>query len=170
MARDFHRLIAPLIAPLKTRIANLVSRAVVQRVDDSDGMQLVQVAVLDTETRDEVERVQNYGFTAVPLADAEAVVLFVGGRRDHGLAVAVDDRRYRLTGLQPGEVALYDKNGTTVILKTNGDVEITPASGLMKVIGDVVADTISLKNHVHPPGPGEVAGPYPVVGNTSKPI
>jgi phage baseplate assembly protein V len=113
---------------LFTRLQNLVSRAVVRRVDDASGLQLHQFALLADETREGVERVQNYGFTSVPLEGAEAVVLFVGGFRDHGLAVAVDDRRHRLKGLQPGEVAIYTDEGDSVVIRRGGTVEVTAAT------------------------------------------
>lgn len=155
-----------LLRPVKTQIANLVSRAVVGRVDDSAHMQRLQVSVLDGETR-EGERVQQYGFTSVPLEGAEAVVLFVGGRRDHALTVAVDDRRHRVTGLAAGEVVVYSDSGSRVLLKANGDIEITPDSGVVTVIGDVRADGISLKTHTHGPGSyAVVAAPGAVTAGT----
>lgn len=117
-----------LIRPLATRIANMVSRAVVTRVDDATKVQAVQLDLLAEETRDDVERVQNYGFTSVPLEGAEAVVLFVGGRRDHGLVVAVDDRRYRMKGLESGEVAIYTDEGDSVVIRRGGIVEVTAAT------------------------------------------
>jgi len=129
-----------MIRPLKTGLSNLVARAVVNLVDDSKKMQTLQLSVLTEETREGVERAQNYGFTSVPLAGAEAVVLFVGGRREHGLAVAVDDRRYRLTGLQPGEVALYHKDGASVVMKADGSIEVTPKPGaVVKLAGETDA-------------------------------
>lgn len=121
-------LINRLIAPLKTRIANLVARAVVQLANDSGKLQVLQLDVGADETRDGLERFQEYGLTSVPLAGAEAVVLFVGGRRDHGLVVAVDDRRHRPSGLQPGEVAVYNSGGARVLLKADGTVEVTGAT------------------------------------------
>lgn len=113
-----------LLKPLQTRVANMVARAVVQRVDDGVKLQLLQLGVLEGETREGCERFQQYGFTSVPRPGAEAVVLFVGGRRDHALVVAVDDRRYRKKGLQPGEVALYNDAGAYVLLKADGSVEV----------------------------------------------
>lgn len=118
-----------LLAPLRNRVANMISRAVVRLADDSGDLQTLQLDVLDGETRDGIERLQQYGFTSVPLDGAEAAVLFVGGRRDHGLAVAVDDRRHRLSGLAPGEVALYHKDGAKVLLKADGSIEVTPKAG-----------------------------------------
>ena len=97
--------IEKMLAPLRTRVANLVARAVVQLVNDGTKLQVVQLEVLEGETRDGCERFQEYGFTSVPLAGSEAVVLFVGGRRDHPLVVAVDDRRYRKKNLAAGSTA-----------------------------------------------------------------
>ncbi len=162
--------------PILNRLANLISRVVLNRADDSKKMQALQLTALDGETRENVERVQQYGFTSVPLAGAEGVAVFVGGYRDHGLVVAMDDRRYRPTGLQVGEVALYSSGGTKVLLKANGDVEITPASGTVKVNGDVLAGTISLKHHTHPGSTltttatvGASATPGTISGSTGQP-
>jgi phage baseplate assembly protein V len=118
-----------LLRPLHVRLSNLVSRGVVTRVTDSGKLQTLQLGLLSEETRDAVERFQQYGFTSVPIAGAEAVVLFVGGRRDHGLVVAVDDKRHRKSGLQAGEVAVYSQAGASVVLKADGSVEVTPKPG-----------------------------------------
>ncbi|WP_431477838.1 phage baseplate assembly protein domain-containing protein [Massilia eburnea] len=59
---------------------------------------------------------RNTGFTSVPKPGAEGVVVFVGGNRDHGLVIAVEDRRFRLKGLASGEVAIYDDQGQKVHL------------------------------------------------------
>ena len=116
-----------MLAPLRTRIANMIARAVVSRVDDSKKIQIVQLSMGD-EVHDDIERVQNYGFTSVPQEGAEAAVIFVGGGRDHGLAVAVDDRRYRVKGLQAGEVAVYTDQGDKIVIKRGGTIEITAAT------------------------------------------
>jgi phage baseplate assembly protein V len=117
-----------LVRPLETRVANMVTRAVIKLVDDSMKLQTLQLAVLTDEVRDDIERVQNYGFTSVPLEGAEAAVVFVGGRRDHGLAVAVDDRRYRVKDLKAGEVAVYTDQGDKVVIKRGGTIEVTAAT------------------------------------------
>ncbi len=119
-----------MLAPLRARVANLVARAVVQLVSDAQGLQVVQLGVLADETRDGLERFQEYGFSSVPFAGAEAVVLFVGGRRDHGLVVAVDDRRYRKRNLEPGESAIYTDEGDYVVLKRGRIVEVKAGTKL----------------------------------------
>ncbi len=120
-----------LLAPLRTRIANMVSRAVVKLVNDSKKMQLMQLDILDGESRDEIERFQDYGFTSVPLEGAEAVVIFPGGRRDHGLTIVVDDRRYRLRNLESGEVAMYTDQGDSIVIKRGGNIEVTAAGSVL---------------------------------------
>lgn len=127
-----------MLAPVRQRLANMVARAVVKQIDDGKKMQLLQLQILNGELKDGVERPQNYGFTSVPEDGAEAVVVCVNGKRDHTVAIVVEDRRYRVKGLQPGEVAMFDKNGSKVVMKANGDIEITPKSGQkLKIMADV---------------------------------
>jgi phage baseplate assembly protein V len=113
-----------LLRPLSTRVANLAARALVSLVKDSTKLQTLQLRILDGEVREGAERFQEYGFTSVPLDGAEAVVLSVGGRRDHLLVVAVDDRRHRKKDLAAGEVALYTDEGAAVHLK-RGRIVVT---------------------------------------------
>lgn len=143
-----------LLRPVETAIANLVARAVVRRVDDAGRLQLLQLGLLQGEVRDRVEHFQAYGFTSVPLAGAEVVVLFPGGRRDHGLVVASGDRRYRLAGLAPGEVALHDDQGLAIVLRRDGTVEVgggtmQPAALAPPVRAELDAIWTALGAHVH---------------------
>lgn len=129
--------IARLVRPLQVRIANTITRGVVKTVDDSKKAQILQVDLLDSEPRDDVERLQNYGFTSHPEDGAEVVAACVGGRRDHAVVIAVDDRRYRIGNLEKGEVLVYSKTGSKVLLKANGDIEVTPSSGKTELISDL---------------------------------
>ncbi len=138
------------LAPLRTRVANMVSRAVVKLVDDSKKMQLLQVDLLEGETRDELEHFQGYGFNSVPLAGAEGVAVFVGGRRDHGIVIAVDDRRYRIRNLESGEVAMYTDQGDSIVIKRGGTIEVTAAT---KVI--VGAPLVELAGNTNPVAKGD---------------
>lgn len=124
MMREPHQLYN-LIMGVKSRVMLSVSRGVVGLVDDSKKLQSIQVGMLTDESRDAVERFQEYGFTSVPKSGAEAVVVCVGGNREHGLVVAVDDRRYRIKGLAEGEVCIYTDEGDKVHLKRGKVVEIT---------------------------------------------
>lgn len=105
-----------MMAPIEGRVRLMLGRAIVNLVNDAAKAQELQIDLLADETHDAVERLQDYGITSVPHPGAEALVAFVGGLRSHGVVIAVADRRYRLTGLQEGEVALYDDLGNVVKL------------------------------------------------------
>ena len=92
-----------------------IGRAVLTLIDDATMMQTVQMEGLPGEVLDGVERIQQYGFTSRPHAGAEAVFLALGGQRQHSIVIACEDRRYRVTGLETGEVCIYtdeDQDGT----------------------------------------------------------
>ena len=108
------------MAPLAGRVSMMIGRAVIEAVDDAPQAQELQVALLADELQDGVERFQGYGFTSVPHPGAEALVLSVGGLRSHAIVVQVEDRRYRLKALAPGEVAIFDDQGQKIVLKRDG--------------------------------------------------
>lgn len=101
---------------LKRKIQLLVSRAVVNIVTDSLKQQNMQINLLDGETADDVERFQNYGHTSVPPVGSEAIVLSVGGKRQHLVAVVVDNKASRLKDLKIGDSALYHREGHYLLL------------------------------------------------------
>jgi phage baseplate assembly protein V len=113
---------------IRDRVMLTVARGVVRLVNDATKLQSAQVSLMAREVRDGIERFQNYGFTAKPHPGAEGVVVFVGGNRDHGLLIAVDDRRYRLTALEDGEVAIYTDEGDKIHLKRGNEIEVTTAT------------------------------------------
>lgn len=170
MASDLLDTLQRFVAPLARRVANMVSRATVQKTDDAPGVQELQLNLLDSELRDEIERVQEYGFSSVPLEGAEAVVVFVGGRRDHGLAIATDDRRYRIGNLESGEVAVYNNTGAKVVIKASGDIEVTPKSGQkLKILSDVeVTGTLTASTDVVGGGVHLKTHDHGVVGTVSS--
>lgn len=138
---SFPRAVAKLTNPIRRRVLLMIGRAVVRLVDDAGGLQRVQVTALAGETRDAIERVQNYGVSSRPLAGAEAVIVCVGGNRDHPVAIAVDDRRHRKAGLQPGEVAIYTDEGDYIHLKRGRVVEIVTDTLIVKASTKVRFET-----------------------------
>lgn len=127
-----------LLGPMGRRVKGMVGRAIINIVNDATKMQTVQIQTLGSETTDGVERYQNYGLTSFPKApDAngqgpEAIVLAVGGDRSLEVVIVVDDRRFRFrggagTGLEEGEVALYDDLGQIVHLTRTGIVIDAPS-------------------------------------------
>lgn len=104
------------------RVRGMITRAVTGPANDAPKMQTIQVELYANETPDDLEHFQPFGFTSVPHPGAEGIALAVGGSRGHTVLINVDDRRYRLKGLQGGEVALYDDLGHTIHLTRNGIV------------------------------------------------
>jgi phage baseplate assembly protein V len=135
-----------LISELSRRISLIASRCVIGRVDDSTKTQTVQVTALAGETIGGIERFQQYGFTSAVLEGAEGILLSLGGRREHAIVIATEDKRYRLKTMADGEVALWDDQGQYVHIKRNS-IEI---SGTTKVevkapTVEAVADTFTAK-------------------------
>jgi phage gp45-like len=126
-----------ILRQLKTRLDNMVSRVVVHAVRSAGGAQMLQAVALAGEVREGLEHFQEYGFASVPLPGAEAVVVWNGGHRDHGLVVVCGDRRSRPTNLGPGETALYTLDGTVVVLRTGGRIEVTASAKVTIASPDV---------------------------------
>ena len=166
--------------PLRRGLAHIVTRAVVTLVNDAAKMQALQVSLLADEQLDGVEHWQPYGFTAHPLAGAEALVLSVGGHRAHSVVVSCADRRYRLVGMEGGEVAIFTdekdkihfKRGRVIDIEThtlniqaatavNFDTPLITSTGRIESAGDQVAGDISQIEHVHggvQSGPSQTGG------------
>lgn len=132
---DSSRAVNKLIAPIARAMRSMVLRGVVSLVNDATALQRVQVQLrampqpggaAAPEMVSDIEVMRHYGLTAVPLAGAETVMLAVGGVKDHGIVIAIDDRRHRPSGLQPGDVMLYDHRGQTVHLGADGITVTSP--------------------------------------------
>lgn len=130
MREQVQNMVQAMLKPIRSRVYNIVSRAVLEAANDSGKMQVLKVGVLAGENRGDVENFQDYGFTSVPKAGAEAIVLCPQGNREHMIAVKVGDRTVRLKGLAEGEVAVYDDQGNKIHLKTGGTIEVLAATKL----------------------------------------
>lgn len=126
-----------------SRAINLVARAIVRLIGDGASRQTAQLEVTKGELIDDVPRMQNYGFTGVPpVGGTDATVIFLGGDRNEPIIVAMENRQFRLKGLESGEVALYDDLGN--VFKLGRDqVEVTAVTKLVATapIVEVTATT-----------------------------
>ncbi|WP_137971859.1 phage baseplate assembly protein V [Pseudomonas sp. F(2018)] len=157
-----------LLNPLRRGLAHIVARAVVTLVNDAAKMQTLQIGILKDEAMDDIEHWQGYGLTVVPHPGAEALVLAAGGHRAHSVVISCADRRYRLVGLEGGEVALYTDEEDKIHLKRGRVIEVetmtlivkagtgvhydTPeitTTGRIVAQGDVIGSGVSLKTHPH---------------------
>ena len=128
-----------------TKVRMMLGRGVLNLVNDAAKMQTVQVSCMAGETLDDVERPQPYGLTSNPLPGAEAFMAFLGGDRSHGVALVIDDRRYRLKPLGDGEVALYSHEGHNVTLKNGRVVEVNCDTLTVNADTEVSINTPSFK-------------------------
>ncbi|ABA89055.2 phage baseplate assembly protein V, putative [Syntrophotalea carbinolica DSM 2380] len=143
------------------RVMLMIGRAVVRAVNDGPKIQELQVSLLTDELRGAIQYFQQFGHCAVPLPGAQAAVVFPGGDRSHGIAVSVDDGRYR-PHLDPGESCLYNSEGVVIKLLAGKTVAITGATRVdidadLHVTGDIydgvrtmAADRDIYNSHKHP--------------------
>lgn len=110
------------IQSLQRQVLSLIGRAVVKSINAASKCQTVDVELLAGQGKACIEHLEPYGFTSRAKSGAEAVVLFPDGDRSHAVVVSISDRRYRIKGLETGEVAFYDDQGQTVTLTRNGIV------------------------------------------------
>ena len=158
------RMIQKVTAPLKRRVMLMIGRCVLTVVTDTTKAQTLQIESLEDEVKDDVERFQEYGFTSVPGADVEGIVVYPGGNRGHPVVVATEDRVNRPTGLSEGEVALYTiANNIRVLLKSDGLVELgTTPTNFVALANLVLTELQSIKtdfdSHTHTITGGSSAG------------
>lgn len=140
-----------MLEALKTRVMSMIARAVVKSLDDSKATQKAAIGVLSGEELEDVERVQNYGFTSFPDDGAQGLALFLGGNRSYGIVIAADHPGARKK-IEKGEVALYSKFGQYVYLKADGSLELSSKDGntLLKMgangTAEITATKIKIKN------------------------
>jgi phage gp45-like len=89
------------------------------------------------ETFDEREYFQHYGFTSRPLKDGELILIREG---NHIVAIASDDRRYRIA-VEDGEVALYTDEGDKIHFKRGKEIEIVCGNKLTATVENDVEIT-----------------------------
>jgi phage baseplate assembly protein V len=143
------RAINKLIDPIKRQIRNAIARGILTLIDDTTGLQRVQVQLMafpqpdgsmGSEVNSDIEVMAHYAFTSVPFPSAECAYVAVGGVRAHGLVIATDDRRYRPTGLATGESMHYDDQGQQIYISRTGIV--IKGAGLPVIVTDTPSVTL----------------------------
>ena len=150
-----------LLTNIKSRVLLMVGRGVLKAVADDAAVQVCQAALLDGELKSGIERAQNYGLTSVPPVGSVATLLFVGGDRSNGIVISAESRKFRLKGLQAGEVALYTDEGDEIRLKRGHEIAVKTSKFVINAAeidlnGAVkVAQTLDVAGNIT--GKGEVA-------------
>mgnify|MGYP000000314771 CR=1 FL=1 len=121
------------LSDLQEKVWALICRGRLTGADGGRAMRTVQTELLAGDVRDNVEHFEPYGFTSEPLMGSEVLASSLSGDRNHTIVLMVADRRYRLTGLKGGEVAIFDDKKRKVLLSREG------------IVIDGVADPIEVK-------------------------
>lgn len=159
MHEQMQNLISNMLKPLRNRVYNLISRAVLEKANDSGNMQIIKVGVLAGENRDDVENFQDYGFTSVAKAGAEVLIVCPQGNREHMIAVKVGDRTVRLKGLATGEVAIYDDLGSKIHLKRGGIIDVVSSSKVNVTSPEVeMSGNLTVKGNLTVDGTSQLEG------------
>jgi phage baseplate assembly protein V len=155
------------LAPIKRRLSLVVVRALVDIVDDSTDLQVLQVVPGDGEIIEDLEHLQPYGLTSRPPKGAPVIVLSPNGNNEIAVAL-VGWKASRPTGLKEGEVALAHENGNMILLKDGGDIVVTASGDIL--LGGVTKKLATedfvnnvYKLHTHPTAPpGAISPPTPI--------
>ena len=123
------------------RIKSMIGRGTLVRTDENPKMRTAQIEFLKGDVRDGLEHFEPYGISSRPKPGAEALAVFFGGDRSHGVIVSIADRQYRLK-LEEGEVALWDDLGQKVHLKRDG-ISVETGLNLTAQVGGNVTETVS---------------------------
>lgn len=135
---DVVRIAKELDRPQRGAIKGLVRRATLGTLKTSSLLQSIQAGTLKDDEDDDIELFEPYGFTSAPVAGSEGLVLRVGGQRTGSVAIMFGNRTFRLQ-VEEGEVAMYDDQGASIVLKRSGDIECTPGPGGVVQLGGASA-------------------------------
>jgi phage baseplate assembly protein V len=123
-----------LLMPIKNKIMLLIGRCILKAVNNTGTTQTLQVTAMKDETISDIERLQEYGFDSYPKANAEALVIFPNGNRDQGVVIKVHDRDNRPTGLNEGDVVMYDSSGNKLVCRDGSVIEIHGNGGTLEFV------------------------------------
>lgn len=98
-------------------------RGKITLVVSSEPVQRVQLSGLADETLQDLEQLQEFGFTSAPPEGTEAVVIPLGGATSHGVIVATEHGSFRIKNLKPGETAIYSNEGAQIVIKQGRIIE-----------------------------------------------
>lgn len=115
--------------------------------DDSQGAQLLQVKLNDSETRDDTPRIAEFGLSSRPPEGSDVLVVFLGGDRSKGVVVATAHQSSRPKGLLPGETMLYDLWGKSLHLTRDGGIVVN-AQGAPVTVSNATTVTINAAESV----------------------
>lgn len=113
---------AGVLEALAQRVRMMIGRGRVRTGSDGASVQMLQVQLASVETGDNRPRMAEFGFSSMPPADTDAVVVFLAGDRSAGVVVATNHQASRPRGLKLGETIVYSQDGKSVYFSDAGIV------------------------------------------------
>lgn len=157
------------LSKLWQRVQLIVGHGTLRLSDDSKGLQRLQGDFLRGETRGELERFGQFGWTSRPPKGSELVALFYGGDRAHGIIISAEDRRVRPTGLEEGESMAYNAAGVRIHLKSDGSIEITAPGGALLTSPNLeLSGDLKVKGSIDVDGNVSAAGVEDALGTMAE--
>lgn len=150
------------IQSIRNKIFTLIGRAILTAIDNSTKTATIQVTGLKGETITGIEYFSPYGFEGMP-TEGQAVIVFINGNRDQGIALNLHNRDERPTDLDDDEVEMWSKFDNYVKCNKNGEIEINGKDDYAVAFNDLKTEFNKLKDdynahqHSYNPGPGAAA-------------
>lgn len=116
---------------LVTKLKSIVVRGIIKAINDEAARQMCTATLLAGETKDRIERLQQFGVSSNCPAGASGVFVAVGADRSRLVCIGENHPDYRPTGLKAGETKLYDAFNQFVHLQESGVIEINAAGELL---------------------------------------
>lgn len=158
------------VARIWRRIQLVVGRGRVTTSNDTGAVQMLQIQLGALETRDKTPRLAEFGLTSRPPPTSDVIVIFLGGDRSNGVAIATGHQPSRPTGLNEGEVQLYDLWGKSIYLTEDAGIVIN-ANGTPVTVNDATQVTINASTEVTMNTPTlQVNGNIVATGNVSDSV
>ena len=129
------------------RVLLSLARALVTTVNDSGGVQMMQVKLNALETRDNTPRIAEFGLSSNPPVGSDAIVVFLGGDRSNGVVLGTVHQASRQKGLAPGETMIYSQDGKYIYLTASGGI-VVEAKNQTVTVNDATTVTIKAATKV----------------------
>lgn len=112
---------------------NSAHRFLIQKIDDSGPLQLIDADGLLDEKFTKIMRVHQHGFASHALKDSHMIALGLGGRRDMLVAFGGEHPDKRIKNLKEGEAVLYDSEGNVIFARVGKGISVDAKKGVVEI-------------------------------------
>lgn len=116
-------------------------RGIIAQVNNAPDNQLIQMTGTNGETLPDVEMVQHFGFSSMPPAGTQCIVIALGGKTGHGIILGTENGGLRFKPLKSGEAVMFNAFGDYVVMHDDRVTEINCKQLLVKASEKVRFET-----------------------------